>query len=339
MLHAGRYAWAVLGLLGLAVAVGFVAGRLSLLVVPLVLALFPAAVLGPATAVLRRHRVPPGLAALVTVLGGLALVAAVVAGLVPLVAAELPTLGESLGEGLTDLRRLLDRLPVQVPATGELLDRAAEQVGEAVGPAVQAATAVLETVVGVIFGLVVLFFYLKDGDRIARALGGFVPSRVREDVSVVSARAWETVGSYFRGQLLIALVDAVLIGIGLVVLGVPLALPLAALVFFGALFPIVGAFVSGFVAVVVALAHGGPVLALAVLALIVVVQQLEGNVLQPYVLSKVVALHPLVVLVAITGGALTLGVLGAFLAVPVAASTARAVEYVRRERAGARAAR
>ncbi|MEX0657943.1 MAG: AI-2E family transporter, partial [Egibacteraceae bacterium] len=129
---------------------------------------------------------------------------------------------------------------------------------------------------------------------------------------------WTTLGRYFRGQLLVAAVDAVLIGLGLLLLGIPLAVPLAVLIFFGGLFPIVGAVTSGVVAVLVALADAGLATALIVLGLIVAVQQLESNVLEPVVLGKTLALHPLMVLLAITAGAVTLGVLGAFLAVPVA---------------------
>jgi hypothetical protein len=140
----------------------------------------------------------------------------------------------------------------------------------------------------------------------------------------VGEQAWLTLGAFFRGQLLIALVDAVAIGIGLALLRVPLALPLAVVVFFGGLFPIVGAVTAGALAVLVALAHGGLGLGLVVLALIVGVQQLEGNVLEPFILGHVVKLHPLIVVLAVTAGAITFGVLGAFLAVPVVAVTGQA---------------
>lgn len=139
--------------------------------------------------------------------------------------------------------------------------------------------------------------------------------------------AWDTLGKYFRGQLLVAFVDAVLIGLALVLLGVPLALPLAAIVFFGGLFPIVGAVVTGFLAVLVALSHGGLVLALVVAGIVLAVQQLEGNVLEPLILSHVIDLHPMAIILSITAGAVVLGILGAFLAVPVAAITKRILTH------------
>jgi predicted PurR-regulated permease PerM len=129
--------------------------------------------------------------------------------------------------------------------------------------------------------------------------------------------------------MVVALVDAVAIGIGLVLLGVPLAMPLALLIFLGGFFPIVGAFVSGLLAVLVALADQGLTTALLVLALVVVVQQAEGNLLEPLILSPVLRLHPFLIILAVTVGGVTYGVLGAFLAVPLTACLARIVDYLR----------
>lgn len=329
LLRAGRVAWALVGVIALLVVVGFVAGRLTLVVVPLLLALFPAALLEPVSRVLKRMGLPAALAALVTILGSLLVLTAVVALLVPVVAAELPSLTRSLGQGV---EQLLNRAPMDLGGTDELAKRARQQLGtgeQLAGRAMSAVTAVVEGVTGLLFGLVALFFYLKDGGRIATALRDLLPDRARPSATQIGQRVWLTLGRYFRGQLLIALVDAVLIGIGLVVLRIPLALPLSVLIFFGGLFPIVGAFVSGAVAVLVALADAGLTDALIVLAVVVGVQQLEGNVLEPVVLGRAIAVHPLLVLVSITTGAVTVGVLGAFLAVPVAASGARVVDYLR----------
>lgn len=329
LLRAGRVAWAAVGVLVLVVAAGLVAGRLTLVVVPLVLALFPAALLEPVTRRLKRVGLPPALASLLTIVGGLLALTAVVALMVPAVAAELPAMAQSLETGVDEL---VQAVPFDIGGTSDLLDRARQQLGNAneiAGTAIGAATAVVEGAAGLLFGLVALFFYLKDGGRIARGIGDLLPERARTHAGTMSARVWTTIGRYFQGQLLIALADAVLIGLGLVILGIPLALPLAVLIFFGGLFPIVGAVVAGAVAVLVALADAGLARALAVLAVVVGVQQLEGNILAPLVLGRAISLHPLVVLVAITAGAVTLGVLGAFLAVPVAASIARVVDYLR----------
>jgi putative heme transporter len=323
LLAAGRIGWAVIGVAGAVVVVGFVIGRLSLVVVPVVLALFPATLLVPLANRLKR-RLPDALAASITLLAGLVAIGLVIGLMVPLVAAELPGLADSASEGAAEVARFLDEGPFSLDLGGVagLIDRTREQLGdlgELAGPALDAATAALEILVSTVLLLVVLFFYLKDGERIGRGLLAVVPPHQRPRLQRAGERAWQTLGAFFRGQLLIALVDAVAIGIGLALLRVPLALPLAVLIFFGGLFPIVGAVTAGALAVLVALAHGGLVLGLVVLALIVAVQQLEGNVLEPLILSQVVKLPALVVVLAVTAGAITFGVLGAFLAVPVTA--------------------
>jgi putative heme transporter len=335
LLAAGRVGWAILGVAGAVVVIGLVVGRLSLVVVPVVLALFPATLLVPLANRLRR-RLPDALAASITLLAGLAVIGLIIGLMVPLVAAELPRLADTAGEGAAEVARFLDEGPFGLDLGGVagLLERAREQLGdlgELAGPALDAATAAFEIVVASVLLLVVLFFYLKDGGRIGRGLLTVAPPHLRPRLRQIGEQAWQTLGAFFRGQLLIALVDAVAIGIGLALLRVPLALPLAVLIFFGGLFPIVGAVTAGALAVLVALAHGGLVLGLAVLALIVAVQQLEGNVLEPLILSQVVKLHPLIVVLAVTAGAITFGVLGAFLAVPVAAVAGHVARILREQ--------
>jgi putative heme transporter len=334
--RAGRTGWAMLGLVGVALVVGYLTSRLSLLVVPVILALFPATLLVPLAGWLRARGVPAGLAAIGTILAGILLIAAVIGGMVPLVIAEIPDLAESASDGVAQIEELLAREPfgVQVGGLTGILEAAREQVGEVgqIAPqALSAAVLAFETVAGLLLLFVVLFFYLKDGRRLVDGPLSLFPQPTRHRLEAVMERSWTTLGSYFRGQLMVALVDAVFIGLGLVLLGVPLAVPLAVVVFFGGLFPIVGAVVTGALAVLVALADAGLTTALIVLALVVAVQQLESNVLEPVILSRAIDLHPLVVLLSITAGALMLGILGAFLAVPTAAILARAVQYLREE--------
>jgi predicted PurR-regulated permease PerM len=230
-----------------------------------------------------------------------------------------------------------DRFDVTIPALDEALDRAQEwATGAELGDAGRTvATTTLELLSGFLLLLVALFFYLKDKGKIFRFLVELSPPPAREHVAEVGHRVWATLGGYFQGQLVVAAVDAFFIGLGLVLLGVPLALPLAVLVFFGGLFPIVGAFTAGALAVLVALADAGLGTALAVLVLNVVVQQVEGNLLEPLIVGRVTRLHPLVILAALTAGGVTLGILGAFLAVPVTACVVRAVGYVIELRRGA----
>jgi predicted PurR-regulated permease PerM len=330
----GVVAWAVLGLVAGLVLVSLVLGQLRLVVVPLVIALFPAALLAPLSERLRR-RIPDAAAALVVVVGFLVGLFAVLGVLGWLIAGELTTVVDTLEESYDDVREWTDdTLNVELPVLDEALEQVREWaqgedgLGERAG---SAAVTGLEVASSVLFGIVVLFFYLKDGDRVAAWLRDLFPTRARADVDEIGCRVWFTLGAYFRGQLVVAAADAVFIGLGLVLLGVPLALPLTILVFIGGLFPIVGAFTAGAVAVLIALADGGVALALAVLALNVVVQQVEGNVLEPLVVGRATRLHPLAIIVALTAGAVTFGILGAFLAVPIAASLARAVGYLRHD--------
>ncbi len=334
----GRIAWATLGVLALAVVAGVVLRELALVVVPLLLALFPATLLVPVARWLERWRIPRTVAAIVTLLGGLILFFGVAAGTVTLVVAQLPDILESAGEGIDGVEELVGGVVpgFEIPAVDEIrgmiLERIETSEEGSTGFAMQAlgmAMGAVEVVAGMLLVLVVLFFYLKSGRALAEGLAGFVAPGSRERLMPLAEEAWETLGAYFRGQLLVALVDAVFIGIGLVLLGVPLALPLAALVFFGGLFPIVGALATGVLAILVAFSHGGIGIALAVTGLVLAVQQLEGNVLEPLILSQVLDLNPLVIIMSITLGAIVLGVLGAFLAVPTAAIGKRLIVRLR----------
>ncbi len=334
LLHSGRVAWSLVGLAIVAVLAGIVASRLMLVLVPVVLALFPATLLVPVADRLRRVGLPNALASLVSILLGLGLLTGVVWAMVPLVAAELPDLVESATEGIGELATLVEQSPlgIDITDTDRLLEEAGRQLADAGNAAARAVDVVftaIEFVAGTLLLAVTLFFYLKDGRRLGRGLVDTFPSGVRTRADRLLRGAWDTLGRYFRGQLLVALVDAVFIGIGLAILGVPLALPLAVLIFFGGMFPIIGAVVSGSLAVLVALADTGLVTALVVLGLVVAVQQIEGNVLEPLILGRIIPLHPLVIILSITAGSVLLGILGAFLAVPVAAITARVVEDLR----------
>ncbi len=175
--------------------------------------------------------------------------------------------------------------------------------------------------------IVVAFFLLKDGPAFIPWLRRSVGMPAAPHVAAVLERVWSTLGGFIRTQALVSLVDAVLIGIGLLILGVPLAYALAIITFIGGFVPIVGAFVAGGLAVLIALVANGPVNALIVLGIILAVQQLEGNVLQPWLQSKSMKLHAVIVLLAVMLGASTFGVIGAFLAVPVAAAVAVVLRY------------
>lgn len=307
---------------------------LYVVVLPVVLALLLASVLWTPTAWLRRHRVPPALAALLVVLGSLGALVGLFAGLAPQVADQV---GEIAGSAAGGLEK------IQAYVTGSPLNLDEKQVSGAVGQATErlrgSASAIASGVlsgVGAIgsglvtffLALVLTFFFLKDGPKFLPWLGLLVGQRAGRHLDVVLTRSWGVLGSFISGQAVVGLVDAVLIGIGLVVLGVPLALPLAVLTFFGGFIPIIGAFVVGALAVLVALVSNGLTTALIVVGLIFLVQQIEGNVLQPILQGKSLALHPAVVLLVVTAGGSLFGIAGAFFSVPIAAVFAVVVRYL-----------
>jgi predicted PurR-regulated permease PerM len=329
----GTHAWALLGIVGIAVVTWIVVSRLAIVVVPLLLALFPAAVLSPVSGWLKSHGVPRALSALLVVLGGFAVLAGMVAAVVPSFVSQVPALADSITQAITRLEPLLQRLPGVGRGTS-LAELAQQIVGSWSGIAAMVGRNLLSVLSGLVLLVVALFFYLDQGDRMVRGAQALLPRRHRGLARELTERVWDTVGGFLRGQVIVALIDAVLIGGGLALLGVPLALPLAVLVFFGAFLPFIGAFLSGLVATLVALASGGPGLALAALGVVVVVQQLEGNLIEPVVMARVVQLPPFAVIVAISAGATLLGILGAFLAVPATAAAVQVVEVLRERASG-----
>jgi predicted PurR-regulated permease PerM len=190
-------------------------------------------------------------------------------------------------------------------------------------------TALGNVVINTLLALVLSFFFLKDGPKFIPWVSGWVGPQAAPHVVEVSRRSWFALSGFIKAQAAVGLVDAVGIGIGLLVLGVPLAVPLAVLVFFGAFIPIVGAIVTGALAAIVALVTNGLTTALIVVALVLVVQQVESNVLQPLLVGKALELHAAIVILAVTAGGSLAGIVGAFLAVPVAAVVTVVLRYAR----------
>jgi predicted PurR-regulated permease PerM len=297
--------------------------RLRLVVVPTLIATMVAAAVWPLVGWLRARRVPHALAAwtaLLTGVGGLtALGWIVVVG----IQGEWDELRSGVADGLDQLEQFLtsgplDLDPAQVQnAQDAVVDAASGE--EARAQAVTGATLATEVLAGAFLTLVVLFFLLKDGPRIWAFLTRLLPPEQQPRARRIGDRSVGVLGGYVRGTTLVAVVDAVLIGLGLLLLGVPLALPLAVVVFLGAFIPLAGATVAGAVAAVIALVTNGPVTALLVVALVIAVNQVEGDVLAPLVLGKALSLHPLVILLGLSAGAIVAGVIGALLAVPAVA--------------------
>lgn len=334
-IRVGAYAWALLGIVGVLLVLFIIIGRISLLVIPLGIALFPAAVLTPLALRLKRYGLPDAAVAALLVVGTLLAIGGLITVIIPLVAEEIDDIGQSISDGIAELRRFLESGPFGFAPIelDDLINRAREQAqasqilqSDAVSSVAGQATRFLT---GLAIFVLALFFYLKDGPSMAGWLRRQFPEGMQDDASQVGQRIWITIGSYFRGQLLVALIDATGIALGLVILRVPLALPVGIIVFFGSLFPVVGAFFSGFVAVIIALAFKGWFAALIVFAIVLGVQQIEGNLLQPLILGRATNLHPLAVVGALIAGGTLLGIVGAFIAVPVVASAWQVIKYLR----------
>ena len=317
-----------------AVVLGLLVGRLWSVVLLVLLALLLASVLWPPTAWLRRRGVAPALAAALVLLTSLALLLGLLGSLAPSVASQVGDIAVQAGNGLVQVQEYVTGPPLnlndtQVDAAVQgLTDRLQGSAAALASGVLTGVSAVGSLLVTGALALVLCFFFIKDGPRFLPWLRGVVGERAGGHLQVVLTRSWATLGSFIQGQAVVGLVDAVLIGAGLVALGVPLALPLAVLTFFGGFIPIVGAFIVGALAVLVALVTKGTTTALIVTAIIFAVQQVEGNVLQPMLQGKSLKLHPGLVLVAVAAGGGLYGVAGAFLSVPVAAVAAVVLRYL-----------
>lgn len=315
-------------------ALGWLLGAVWVGVFPVVLALIVATVLWPPTDWLRRHRVPSALAAVLVLFGSLLVFFGVLGAITPSLVNQSGELADSASQGLSDLQSRLGEAPFNVDS--ETIDRGVDQAtawiqergGEIASGALAGASAVGSGVVTLVLVLVLVFFFLKDGAAFLPFVRRVAGERAGAHLTEVSTRAWNTLGGFVRTQALVSLVDAILIGTGLVVLGVPLAFALAILTFFGGFVPIVGAFAVGALAVLVALVSKGLTTALLVLALIIAVQQIEGNVLQPFLQGRSMQLHAGIILLAVAVGGTVFGIVGAFLSVPVAAVAAVVLRYV-----------
>ncbi len=330
---AAAWTWRALLLAVGAVLLVRALGEVRLAVVPLAVALLLTTLLAPPAAALRRRGAPAALAALAVLVTFVGVTGGTLALLGPGVAGELDDLGAQVRGGAEEA---LDRLSV-VGLTREEVDRGLDQVVEqaranagGIGSGVlSGALVAAEVVAGGLLGVVFTFFLLKDGARMWRwAVGLREPSRAAA-AGELGERLWGKLGAYVRGVVVVALFDAVFIGLALWLIGVPLVLPLAVLTFVTAFVPIVGATVAGVAAVLVALVSGGVQDAALTALAVVAVQQIESQLLQPVVVGRSVRVHPLVILVVVTAGGLAAGVLGAALAAPVLAAAVTVGEFAR----------
>jgi predicted PurR-regulated permease PerM len=327
---AGLVSGCLLLIAGAVYVVGYVAVQLATLSTAVAASILIAALLEPMVGHLhRRLRVPRALGALLAVLLLIAVIVAPAVLLWNLTAGQFSDVVNQLGEGAGRLRTYLtDVLPVSDSQLDRIMDDVQRRLSAVGANAVAGALTLVEILAAVLFALFVSFFLLKDGPSIWAWLLGQLPRRARPLTDEAGVAAWDTVTRYVRGTLIVAAIDAIGIGIALVIIGVPFALPLALLVFVGGFVPYVGATVSGSVAVIVALAVNGPVDALLTLAAVVAVQQIEGNLLEPFIVGHQVRLHPVVIIIAVFAGSLMAGIAGAVVAVPLTAVAYRVLRVI-----------
>jgi predicted PurR-regulated permease PerM len=328
---AAAWAWRLL-VVFVAVAVAFrLIMKFQVIFLPLAIALIMSALLLPAVDRLNAWGFPRVVAVAVVLVGFLLVVGGAVAFVVSRVVDGIPGLVDQISISIESLRRWLTEGPMQLSArqVSDIGDSAIAALREhqtrVTGALLITANTLTSLVTGLFIGIFALACFLSNGARIYRFVTNVVPASVRPRVRAAGRAGYGALGGYVRATLFVAFVDAVGIGAGLVVMGIPLAFPLAVLVFLGAFVPLVGAVVTGLLAVLVALLAKGWVFGLLTLALVIVVQQVEGNVLQPLVVGHWVSLHPLAVLTVLTAGGIIAGVGGVLLAVPALAFADRAI--------------
>lgn len=314
----------VLAVIALAVVLVFGLLRVTVIVIPILISLILSSAAAPLISWLKRHRIPDVLATLIVFLGIFLVLGGIVWWIVRSVENEWEELRSSVLDGVGAVQDLIARSPIQIDNAqiDEWLDMAQGWLtsGALGSTALSGLSAVGNFGTGLALTLVVSFFFMKDGPRIWAFLLSWVKGTHRDRVDRAGRAAGKIFGGYIRGTSVVAAVDATFIGIGLAILQIPLALPLAIMVFIGAFIPIVGAVLVGAMAALVALVTNGPIAALIVIIIVIGVNQIEGNLLQPVVMGNTLSLHAMVVLLALTAGSVLSGIIGAILSVPLVAA-------------------
>lgn len=331
---AGAWSWRLLALAAAIAVFIFLVIQLRLIVIPLLVAVLIAALLLPVVAFLVRHRWPRGLAVAVAMVGTIA----IVGGLITLAAMQITRGSAGLSDRFTvsiaAFKAFLLNSPLQLTETQ--LNEFVQQIWTAVqadsqifvSGALSVGTSLGHLVTGLLLTLFSVLFILIDGKGIWSWIVRIFPRRARPAIDGAGIAGWVTLGNFVKVQILVATIDAIGIGVGAALLGVPMAIPIAVLVFLGSFIPIVGAVATGAVAVVIALLFNGPIIALAMLGVVLLVQQIEGHVLQPLIMGTAVKVHPLAVVLVVAAGSLLAGIPGALFAVPIAAVLNVMVNYI-----------
>ncbi|WP_241977538.1 AI-2E family transporter [Cryobacterium cheniae] len=331
---AAAWSWRLLAVAGALAVLIFIVIQLRFIVIPLLVAVLVSALLVPLVGFLVRHRWPRALAV------GLALVGtfAVIGGLITLAVTQIASgtvgLNDRLGASYANLKAVLLASPLQLTEPelnaflGQVWDAIQADSQVFVSGALSVGSSLGHLVTGALLALFSLLFILIDGKGIWAWIVRLFPRRARAAIDGAGVAGWTTLGNFAKVQILVASIDAIGIGVGAALLGVPLAVPIGVLVFLGSFIPIVGAVATGAVAVVIALIFNDWVVALLMLGVVLLVQQIEGHVLQPLIMGTAVKVHPLGVVLVVAAGALLAGIAGALFAVPIAAVLNVMISYI-----------
>lgn len=320
---------------GFLILLGLAIDRLRLIFLPLLAALIITSALLPAKHILMRRGVPNTVAAIAVVISGLAALGALGYFTVSTLTSEFDELEVDIEAGFSEVVHSVGNWAGASDAeVDEAIDDVlnsvrgnADTIAGGVFSGVRLATEVLA---GVILLAVLTFLLVHDAESIQRGLARRVSRRYRRDFLQLSSGLVDMLGKYFRGVTIVAFMDAILIGLGLILIGIPFALPLAVLTFFGAFIPVIGAVLAGLAAFLIALATEGVTAALIVGALVLAVQQIEGNLMAPFILGRSISLHPMLVILAVSTGGALWGILGAFVAVPLTAIAIALLDFFTR---------
>ncbi|MEU5638034.1 AI-2E family transporter [Streptomyces milbemycinicus] len=332
---AAEVGWRLLVLAGTVYVLMTVISAVELVVLSFTVALLITAMLEPTVTRLRNRGVPRGLATAITFISGFIIMGLVIWFVVWQVMENADDLSNKVQAGIDDLRDWLLNSPFHV--TEKQINQIANNLRDAIGAnteeltsaGLEGVTVIVEVLTGILLAMFSTLFLLYDGPKIWAWFLKLVPAPAREGMAGAGPRAWTTLTAYVRGTVIVALIDAIFIGVGIFFLDVPMAVPLAVFIFLFAFIPLVGAVVSGALAVVVALVTQGVWTAAMVLVVVLAVQQIEGHILQPFILGRAVRVHPLAVVLSVAAGSLIGGIGGAVVAVPLVAVANTVVGYLR----------
>ncbi|RFA11519.1 AI-2E family transporter [Subtercola boreus] len=331
---AGAWAWRLLVIAGALAALLFVLSQFSLVIIPLLIAVVLSALLVPFKNFLIRHHWPKWLAIVVSILSVFIVIGALGFLVTTQISSGYADLKTQSTNSYNELRDWLKTGPLQLSDDqisgyiGQAFQAIQNDSSALVSGALSVGSTLTHVLTGVLLVLFSTLFILIDGKGIWNWLVRVFPKRARAGVDGAGKAGWQTLQSFVKVQILVAFVDAVGIGLGAFLLGVPLAVPVAVLVFLGSFIPVVGAVLTGAVAIFIALVYNGWVIALVMLGVVLLVQQIEGHVLQPLVMGTAVKVHPLAVVLAVAGGSIIAGIPGAFFAVPLIATLNVMVKYI-----------